>query len=162
MAVLTLRSACLGVLLWLPLSSAGAAPQAHQLRAWQQQYQVLPLAEQRRIQAARAQFQQLPAEQQQQLQRSFAALDRLHRDGWRLGPRLGRHWPSLQPLLGYVEPAQQPALLQMLHSLDDAGLERLARLAQRTAPEQRQPLRDELLAMPAAQRARWLQQQGGL
>lgn len=166
MPALNLRTAWLGVLLWLPLSQALAATpagavHAHQLQAWQQQFQRLPLVEQQRIRAAWQQYRQLPPEQQQQLQRSFAGLDRLHRDGWRLGPRLGRHWPGLQPLFAYVPAGQQAALLTLLHELDEAALERLVRLAQRTAPEQRQSLREALLALPAAQRASWLRQQAG-
>jgi len=56
---------------------------------------------------------------------------------------------------------QQEALLQLLHGLDEPSLQRLIRLAQRTAPEQRQVLRDTLLQQPAAHRAAWLRQQAG-
>ena len=133
----------------------------HQLQAWQQQYQQLPASEQRRIARAAEQFRQLPLAEQQQLQRSFAQLDQHHRDGWRLGPRLGRHWAGLQPLFAYVLPEQREPLLQMLHGLDEPSLERLVRLAQRTPPEQRQGLREQLQQQPATQRAAWLQQQAG-
>lgn len=143
------------------LASAPGAASAHELLAWQQQYQRLPVAEQRRIQAAWQHYQQQSPQQQQQLQRSFASLDRLHRDGWRLGPRLGQHWAGLQPLFAYVPASQQALLLSLLHGLDDAALERLVRLAQRTAPEQRQDLRDTLLQLPAAHRGAWLRQQVG-
>lgn len=141
--------------------SASTAARNQQLQAWQQQYQQLPAAERQRIQAAWRQYQQLPLPQQQQLQRSFSGLDQLHRTGWRLGPRLGRHWPGLQPLFAYVDPVQREALLQLLHGLDEPSLQRLIRLAQRTAPEQRQVLRDTLLQQPAAHRAAWLRQQAG-
>ena len=142
-------------------NAAATAARNQQLQAWQQQYQQLPAAERQRIQAAWRQYQQLPLPQQQQLQRSFSGLDQLHRTGWRLGPRLGRHWPGLQPLFAYVDPVQREALLQLLHGLDEPSLQRLIRLAQRTAPEQRQVLRDTLLQQPAAHRAAWLRQQAG-
>lgn len=149
------------LLLGLLLPPQPASAQAHQLQAWQQQYQRLPASEKQRIQAAWQQYRQLPLEQQQQLRRSFDSQDQLHRDGWRLGPRLGAHWPGLQPLLAYVDPAQREALLQLLYALDEASLQRLTRLAQRTAPEQRQALRDELLQLPPGQRPGWLREQAG-
>lgn len=156
------------LLVWLAPLSAQAmaapndkAPARHQLQAWQQQYQQLPVSEQRRIARAAEQLRQLPPAEQQQLQRSFAQLDQHHRDGWRLGPRLGLHWAGLQPLFAYVLPEQREPLLQMLHGLDEPSLERLVRLAQRTPPEQRQGLREQLLQQQATQRAAWLQQQAG-
>lgn len=139
----------------------GDAAARHQVQAWLQQYQQLPVAEQQRIARAAEQLRQLPPAEQQQLQRRFAQLDQHHRDGWRLGPRLGRHWAGLQPLFAYVLPEQREPLLQMLHGLDEASLERLVRLAQRTPPEQRQGLREQLLQQPAPRRAGWLQQQTG-
>lgn len=151
----------------LPLPALAAAGPSehvqsrHQLQAWLQQYQQLPASEQQRIARAAEQFRQLPLAEQQQLQRSFAQLDQHHRDGWRLGPRLGRHWPGLQPLFAFVVPEQREPLLQLLHGLDEPSLERLVRLAQRTPPEQRQTLREQLLQQPAARRAAWLQQQTG-
>ena len=166
------RSRCLplaGLLLvWLAQSPAQAttawpaadAHARHQLQAWQQQYRQLPAVEQQRIARAAEQFRRLPPVEQQQLQRSFAQLDQHHRDGWRLGPRLGRHWAGLQPLFAYVLPEQREPLLQMLHGLDDPSLERLVRLAQRTPPEQRQELRAQLLQQPASRRGTWLQQAG--
>ena len=55
--------------------------------------------------------------------------------------------------------AQRDALLGVLRSLDAGQLEQLAVLAQRTPPQERDALRDALLAESAATRSTWLKRQ---
>ena len=99
----------------------------------------------------------LPVVEQQALRARFAGLDRLYRDGWRLGPQLGAFYPALQPLLGYLPETQREPMLALLRQLDARQLGQLSRLSQRTPPQEREAMRTELLALPAAGRAQWLQ-----
>lgn len=157
-----LGTALLG--LALPLCAATPAQaqrQLHQLRSWQAALAALPADERARIEQAAVQVTAMAPEQQQLLRARFASLDGLHRDGWRLGPRVGRHWPALHPLLGFMGEEERQPMLQLLWSLDEADLRRLGRLAGRTPPEARQALRRELLAVPAGQRPDWLRQHAG-
>lgn len=152
--------------LGLLLVSSGALAQpspvsGHQLQAWQAQFEALPASEQARLRQAQRDYQQMPEVQQQQLRSQFDQLDRLHREGWRLGPRLGRYWPGLQPLIGYLPQVQRVPMLELLRGLDELALEHLVRLAERTPPSGRQQLREQLLALPPAQRARWLAERAG-
>lgn len=153
-----------GIALLLLSALATAQPQLasrHQLQAWQSQFAALPAAEQARILQAQRDYLQLPEAQQQQLRARFDQLDRLHRDGWRLGPRLGRYWPGLQPLFGYLDQAERAPVLVMLHGLDDGALEVLVRLSERTPPGERAQLRQQLLAQPPASRGQWLRARVG-
>ena len=77
--------------------------------------------------------------------------------GWWLGPRLGRDWPRVAALFGYVEAAERGPLLDFLRTAGAEDIDACARLAQTTPPEQRAALRAQLLAQPAAQRGAWLQ-----
>ncbi|PPT36560.1 hypothetical protein XarjCFBP7653_16770 [Xanthomonas arboricola] len=111
------------------------------------------------VRQARERLHGLPDDQQRALRTQFTAMDRLHRDGWRLGSQLGAFYPQLQPLIGYVPPAQRDTLLAALRSLDAGQLEQLAVLAQRTPPQERDALRDALLAQAPATRSAWLKRQ---
>jgi hypothetical protein len=111
------------------------------------------------LRQARERLHGLPDDQQRALRTQFSAMDRLHRDGWRLGSQLGAFYPQLQPLIGYVPPAQRDTLLAALRSLDAGQLEQLAMLAQRTPPQERDGLRDALLAQAPATRSAWLNRQ---
>ncbi|HBK47610.1 MAG TPA: hypothetical protein DDZ67_14500, partial [Xanthomonadaceae bacterium] len=113
------------------------------------------------VRRAQAEVTALPLEQQQALRTQFAAMDRLHRDGWRLGPTLGARYPQLQPLFGYVPAAQRETLLGLLRSLDAEQLEQLSLLSQRTPPQDRDALREELLAQAPGARAAWLRRKLG-
>ena len=73
-----------------------------------------------------------------------------------LWPVLGVDWPRLHALLPQVPGEEREALLVALRALAPQGRNDLAVLAQRTPPEQRQALRDELLAQPAEARDAWL------
>ncbi|MFA0923813.1 DUF3106 domain-containing protein [Xanthomonas fragariae] len=111
------------------------------------------------LRQARERLHALPEDQQRALRTQFTAMDRLHRDGWRLGSQLGAFYPQLQPLIGYVPAAQRDSVLAVLRSLDAGQLEQLAVLAQRTPPQDRDALRDALLAEAPATRSIWLKRQ---
>ncbi|KEZ99406.1 hypothetical protein A11M_0101260, partial [Xanthomonas vasicola pv. vasculorum NCPPB 895] len=111
------------------------------------------------LRQARERLQALPKDQQRALRTQFGAMDRLHRDGWRLGSQVGAFYAQLQPLIGYVPLAQRDAMLAALRSLDAGQLEQLAVLAQRTPPQERDGLRDAFLAEAPATRSTWLKRQ---
>ena len=96
---------------------------------------------------------------QQVLRERFLAQAPDARNGWWLGPALGRDWPRINALFAYVEPGQRDALLQLLRATDREGWDVLARLAQTTPPEARARVRAELLAQAPSQRAAWLRAQ---
>lgn len=131
--------------------------QRQALRARYAAWKALPAEEKQQLQAAAAEFAALPAERQQDLRAQFDGLDRIYRDGWRLGPAIGRDYVALHPLIGFVPESQRDALLALLRSLDAEQRGQLARIAQRTPPQDRQSLRNTLLALPPDQRAAWLQ-----
>lgn len=135
--------------------------QRSELRARYRAWRALDETERNRVRAGRARWEALPADQQRALRTQFTTMDRLHRDGWRLGPTLGAHYPRLQPLFGYVPEAQRGSVLTLLRALDQEQLRQLAVLSQRTPPQERDALRDELLAQPAAARAAWLKRRLG-
>ncbi|PPU99037.1 hypothetical protein XpopCFBP1817_03395 [Xanthomonas populi] len=157
-----------------PATSTSATPSAAQQRA---RWNALTPAQQAELRAryaawkgltatdrvvlrqARERLHALPADQQRALRTQFTDMDRLHRDGWRLGSQLGAFYSPLQPLIGYVLPAQRDALLSVLRSLDAGQLEQLALLTQRTPPQDRDALRDALLAEAPATRNAWLKRQ---
>ncbi len=137
---------------WSSLDAAGRQDARARYAAWR----ALGDGERARIRQAQAKLAALPPDQQQALRTRFEAMDQMHRDGWRLGPQLGRHYAGLQPLFGYVPQAQRGQVLDLLHAMDDEQLARLSVISQRTAPQDRARVRDDLLAQPAAARTRWL------
>ena len=142
---------------WARMSPAQRA----ELRARYQAWKALDETSRSQLRQAQARWAGESAAEREQLQQHFDGMDRLYQDGWRLGPLLGRYYPQLQPLLGYVSPVQRDALLAMLRQLDEASLQRLATLSQRTPPQQREPLLQQLLGLSAAARPGWLQHQVG-
>ncbi|SBV37133.1 conserved exported hypothetical protein [uncultured Stenotrophomonas sp.] len=136
--------------------AALAPAQQRDLRARYAAWRALPETERQRVRMAAAALAALPAAERDALSGRFAGLDRLHRDGWQLGPRLGALYPKLQPLLGYLPEPQRVPMLALLHELDATQLAQLSLLSQRTPPQERDALREELLAVPAAGRAEWL------
>jgi len=137
---------------WAGLDEAARADVRARYAAWRG----LSDAERSRIRQAQARMAALPPDQQQALQTRFETMDRLHRDGWRLGPALGRQYPALQPLFGYVPVQQRAQVLDLLRALDTEQLEQLAVISQRSAPQDRPALRDELLSLAPGARASWL------
>ena len=100
---------------------------------------------------------QLSMEEQQALQDRFATQSSDARTGWWLGPRMGRDWPRVAALFGYVAEAERERLLRFLRAATPEDIDACARLAQSIPPEERAALRAELLAQPTAQRGAWLQ-----
>ncbi|MDG2525110.1 DUF3106 domain-containing protein [Stenotrophomonas sp. HITSZ_GD] len=137
---------------WPTLDAAARADVRARYAAWR----ALGDAERARIRQAQARLAALPPDQQQALRTRFDAMDAMHRDGWRLGAQIGRHYAGLQPMFGYVPPAQRAQVLDLLRALDDDQLGQLAVISQRTAPPDRARLRDDLLAQAPGARAAWL------
>lgn len=140
----------------LPLGEREAR-RAH-YQAWLQ----LDQAERARLRVLAAQVAAYPPERRRALRLQFDALDDVQRHGWRLGPVLGREYPQLHPLLAYVPEAQRLPLLARLRALSGQQRADLALLAQRTPPQDRQALREALLATPLAGVTDWLSAQLGL
>lgn len=101
----------------------------------------------------------LDPQHQQALRERFLAQSSDARNGWWLGPALGRDWPRINALFAYVDAGQRDALLQLLRQTDAEGWDVLARLAQATPPEERAQLRSDLLAQAPSQRGAWLRAQ---
>lgn len=146
-----------GVLLALLLAAQGAWAQnaREEKHAWLR----LPAAQQSALRQSAAAFSALPASEQAALRAKFARLDGDEQRGWRLGPVLGRWYPALQPLLAYVPERERDALLRVLHTMNPAELEILARLAFSTPPQGRAALRTALLRQPPAERLTWMMAQ---
>ena len=123
--------------------------------AWQA-WQAIPADEQARMREARARFDALPVEAQRAVRARFDGLDEHLRHGWLLGPTLGLDWQRLHALLAQVPMQERQSLLVALRALSLQGRSDLAVLSQRTAPEERDALRRDLLALPADARDAWL------
>ncbi|MCE7032109.1 DUF3106 domain-containing protein [Lysobacter sp. GX 14042] len=121
-------------------------------QAWRE----LPNYDRARVRAAASGYAQLPPDEQQALRGEFDALDASERRGWLLGPELGADYPALQPLLAQVPGDEHDALLDALRGLDSRQRGDLAVLVQRTAPQDRDQLRRELVSTAAESRGQWL------
>ncbi|MGY1458529.1 MULTISPECIES: DUF3106 domain-containing protein [unclassified Luteimonas] len=113
-------------------------------------------AERAQLRDVAAAFALRSADERAALRARFDAMDASDRHGWLLGPDLGADYPRLHPLIAQVPLDARTALLEALRGLEPQARDDLAVLAARTAPQARAELRIELLATPAAQRARWL------
>lgn len=140
---------------WSTLTPAQQRELRMQYAAWR----ALDESERQRVRHAAAAYAALPGDRRSALQVQFRNQDRLYRDGWRLGPRLGAAWPKLQPLLGYLPDGQRGPMLALLRQLDEKQLQQLVLLSQRTPPQDRERVRAGLLATTAANRDAWLQAQ---
>lgn len=126
-------------------------------REYWQAWQALPPGEQWQLRTAVQQFVALPQAQQQALRAQFGKLDGSDRRGWLLGPSLGADYPGLRPLLMQVPEAQRAPLLAILRTMPPGERLDLITLAQRSAPQERDALRRELISTPAVNRTGWLQ-----
>ncbi len=124
-----------------------------------QAWRALSANERMQLRVIAQRWRALDPQQQPGVRARFDALSSDARSGWWLGPSLGRDWPSIDALFAYVDAEQRDALLQVLRQTDHAGWEVLARLAQTTAPEDRDRVRTELLAQTPSQRGAWLRAQ---
>ena len=155
----------------LPDAGRQATQLAQRMRAWDalpprarglqrghwQAWQALEAGERVRLRSLGERLRMSPAPLQQALRERFDAQTSDARAGWWLGPRLGRDWPRVAALFGYVEAAERGPLMDFLRTAGAEDIDACARLAQTTPPEQRAALRAQLLAQPAAQRGGWLQ-----
>jgi len=135
----------------LPPSIRGAR------RAHWQAWRALDARERVQLRAVAQRFQPMSADARLALQLRFAAQSPDARMGWWLGPRMGRDWPRVGALFAYVDAGERLALLRLLRDASAEEIDALERLAQGTPPEARAGLRRELLVVPRAQRAAWLQ-----
>lgn len=126
-----------------------------QWQAWRE----LTASERIQLRAIAQRWQTLDPLRQQALRERFDAQSSDARDGWWLGPALGRDWPHVNALFAFVDAGQRDALLQLLRETDADGWDVLARLAQTTPPEERERMRTELLAQAPSQRGAWLRAQ---
>ena len=131
--------------------------QRAELREHWQAWQSLPPTQRRQVRDAATAFATLPPERQRELRQDFAELLPDERRGWLLGPRVGAQWARLQPLLMQVPAGERDALLSTLQAMTTGELEDLAVLAQRTPPQERAALREDLLRTSADNRRAWLQ-----
>ncbi|TAA40171.1 DUF3106 domain-containing protein [Pseudoxanthomonas winnipegensis] len=111
-----------------------------------------------RLQQAAATLATLPPAQQQALLTRFGQLDQSEQAGWRLGPDLGADFARLQPLLAYMPQAEIAPMRAVLRQLTAPQRADLAVLAQRTPPQDRDALRQALIAADPAGRGQWLQE----
>lgn len=138
---------------WDALPARVRGEQRGRWQAWR----ALDPGERMQLRAIGLRVRQLSIEEQQVLQGRFATQSSDTRAGWWLGPRLGRDWPRVAALFGYVGEAERERLLRFLREATPEDIDACARLAQSTPPEERAALRAELLAQPNAQRGAWLQ-----
>ena len=145
------------------LAAWDALPRAERedRRAHYQAWRELDATERARLQGLANELATFLPERQLALRQEFAALDASQRAGWRLGIALGSDYEKLHPLIAYVPAEQRLPLLAALRAMSPEQRAELGVLAQRTPPQDRQVLREELLATPAAQRESWLLQKLG-
>ena len=142
---------------WDALPRAEREDRRARYLAWRE----LDATERMRLQGVANEVAAFPPERQQALHREFAALDAAQRAGWRLGMALGSDYEKLHPLVAYVPVQQRLPLLNALRAMSPGQRTELGVLAQRTPPQERQALREELLATPLAERDAWLEEKLG-
>jgi hypothetical protein len=140
---------------WDALPARVRGTRRGQWQAWR----ALTASERIRLRDIAQRWHALDPQRQQELRARFDAQSFDARNGWRLGPALGRDWPRISALFAYVDADQRDALLQVLRQTDHAGWDVLARLAQTTPPEERARLRTDLLSQAPSQRAEWIRAQ---
>jgi hypothetical protein len=138
---------------WDALAQATRRERRERWQAWR----LLPADQRQQVRAAAVAYAALTPEAQRALRTEFAQRDEAERHGWLLGPALGADFPGLQSLVLQVPPLQRAPLLTALRAMTPAERIDLAMLAQRTAPQQRDALRRELISTAAVNRSAWLQ-----
>lgn len=138
---------------WDALPASVRGEQRGHWQAWR----AMEAGERVQLRAIGLRVRQLSVEEQQALGDRFATQSSDARAGWWLGPRMGRDWPRVAALFGYVGENERERLLRFLREATTEDIDACARLAQSIPPEERETLRAELLAQPSAQRGAWLQ-----
>lgn len=129
---------------WLALPALQRSAQ----RAAYAEWQALDTGEKLALAAAADALAALPEEERQALRAGYAALDPSLRQGWALGPRLGRQLPGLRPLLLHLPAAEEAALVEVLESLDEPARTALAARVATMGAAERAALRGRVLAVP--------------
>lgn len=140
---------------WDALPARARGLRRGQWQAWR----ALTAPERIQLRTLAQRWRALGPQQQQLLRERFMAQPSDARNGWWLGPALGRDWPRIHALFALVDAAERDALLQLLRHTETEGWDVLARLAQITPPEARAQLRSELLAQAPSHRGAWLRAQ---
>jgi hypothetical protein len=140
------------LLAWDRQAAAARARRRAPFLSWQ----ALPGEERARVRDAQVRLAAMPAAEQAALRAQFAALDADTQRVWWLGPALGQQLAPIAALFAFLPEADRPALLHALRELDAGALQELATLAPRLDEAQRQALRQELLALPAAERGQFI------
>lgn len=122
-------------------------------------WRALDAATRIRLQQAATTLATLPPAQQQALATRFAMLDATEQAGWRLGPEIGADYARLYPLLAFMPEAERQPMRAVLQQMSGPQRADLAVLAQRTPPQDRDTLRQALIATTSASRAQWLREQ---
>jgi hypothetical protein len=152
------------------LGTAGRAAFAQRMVAWDAlpplqrlqrrgayaDWRALDPATRARLQQAAATLATLPPAQQQAMAARFATLDVAEQAGWRLGPDVGADYAKLHALLAYMPEAERQPMREVLQQMSAPQRADLAVLAQRTPPQDRDTLRQALIATTPASRAQWL------
>jgi hypothetical protein len=149
------RAFALRMVAWDRLAPLQRAQQRAEYADWM----ALDAATRGRLQQAAATLATLPPAQQQAMLAQFQRLDAAEQAGWRLGPDLGNDYPRLAPLLAFMPEAERQPMQAVLRQMSAPQRADLAVLAQRTPPQERDTLRQALIATTAASRAQWLREQ---
>lgn len=140
---------------WNALSARVRGMRRGQWQAWR----ALSAQERIQLRTLDQRWRKLDPQEQELLRQRFMAQLPDARNGWWLGPTLGRDWSRINALFAYVDAGQRDALLQLLRMTDGESWDVLARLAQITPPEDREHLLTELLEQAPSQRGAWLRAQ---
>ena len=138
------------LLAWDALPAPERARRRTPFLAWQR----LSDTDRRQLRIAADRLAGLPVAEGQALRDQFGASPADTQSLWWLGPALGQELAPFSSLFAFMPESDRPALLQVLRELDDQSRANLATLAPRLTEARRQALRRDLLAAPAAGRAK--------
>lgn len=142
---------------WDALPAAQRAQRRGPFAAWQS----LTPDERLGVRRAAARLAALPPEQQQALRDAFEQLPPDQRQDWWLGPEIGAGFAQLRPLFAFVPEDERTVLLALLRELSPESRADLALLARRLPANQRESLRRDLVAAPAAEREALIRARAG-
>ncbi len=133
---------------WDSLPAAERARRRGPFAAWES----LSPDERRRVRAVAASLGGLIPAQRQALRDGYEKLPADQRQDWWLGPEIGAGFAQLRPLFAFVPEDERSTLLSLLRELSPEARVDLALLARRLPANQRESLRRDLVAAPAAER----------
>jgi hypothetical protein len=142
---------------WDALPAAERANRRGPFAAWQS----LAPEERARVRAAAAALAAMAPSQKQAVRDGFEALPPDQRQDWWLGPEIGANFAQLRPLFAFVPEGERSVLLALLRDLSPEARADLALLARRLPANQRESLRRDLVAAPAAEREALIRARAG-